>query len=327
MTKIVHFCASSYETGSVGGVARFDDHVKRAFPHRIHFSQRQIREMYNYLNKNRDAIVITDNQLSVHVPNEIKTIIFHHGCGYTTWERNYKNDPNGLEFYNSYAKPQEQMLSYRNPKNTIIASISTACTEDFARYYGDKYTQFKRYDMFHTSEFDESKYKITFNKNPVVLGNWLNRKKGAELLPSLKSNIKEFTFKQLDIKPASLSEEDLNDFTRKKQEIYNSADIFLQISNSEGNAYATLDALACGLPIVASNVGLFYKDVPEDCFVKLDWQRNNDEEYVRSKLLYAWENREILSNNARNWYLKNYRYDDWLKKIRNLVDNFSNTEL
>ena len=327
MTKIVHYCASSYETGSVGGVARFDDHIKRVFPKRTFFSPRDIRRMYNYLQNNREAIVITDNHLSCHIPNEIKTIIFHHGCGYTTWERNYKNDPNGSGFYNSFVKPQEQMLSYRNPKNTIIATISTACTEDFTRYYGDKYTQFNRYDMFHTSEFDESKYKTTFNKNPVVLGNWLNRKKGAELLPSLKSNIKDFTFKQLDIKPLSLTEEHLNEFTRKKQEIYNSADIFLQISNSEGNAYATLDALACGLPIVASNVGLFYKDVPEDCFVKLDWQRNNDEEYVRSKLLYAWENRETLSKNARNWYLKNYRYDDWLVKIRDLVDNFSNNKL
>ena len=58
---------------------------------------------------------------------------------------------------------------------------------------------------------------------------------------------------------------------KRKQNIYLQSDIFLQISNSEGNSYATLDALICGLPIVSSNVGLFYKDVPEDCFVKLEW--------------------------------------------------------
>ena len=38
MTKIIHYCNTSYETGSVGGVARFDDHIKRAFPHRIFIS-------------------------------------------------------------------------------------------------------------------------------------------------------------------------------------------------------------------------------------------------------------------------------------------------
>ena len=324
MTKIIHFCASSYETGCVGGVARFDDHVKRAFPHRIHFSQRQIREMYNYLNKNRDAIVITDNQLSVYVPNQIKTIIFHHGSARTNWERTYRNHPDGNAFYRNYVEPQQRMLTYRNPSNTIIASISTACTEYFTNYYGKQYTKFKRYDIFHTSEFDENNYKLTFNESPIVLGNWLGKNKGKDILPILKSKAKEFTFKQLDIKPASLSERDLNDFTQKKQEIYNSADIFLQISNCEGNAYSTLDALICGLPIVASDVGLFYKDVPDNCFVKLDWKRNGDEEYVRNKLLYAWENKEILSKNARNWYMQNYRYVDWLVKVRKMVDDFSN---
>ena len=67
--------------------------------------------------------------------------------------------------------------------------------------------------------------------------------------------------------------------------------MFLQISLCEGNSYATLDALICGLVIIASDVGAFYKDVPENCFVKLDWRRNNDINYVQSKIDYAWENR------------------------------------
>ena len=56
---------------------------------------------------------------------------------------------------------------------------------------------------------------------------------------------------------------------------------FYKYPNSEGNSYATLDALICGLPVVASNVGLFYKDVPEDCFVKIEWRKNHDVEYIR----------------------------------------------
>ena len=121
-----------------------------------------------------------------------------------------------------------------------------------------------------------------------------------------------------------MSNKELDKFIIKKQEIYNSADIFLQISNSEGNSYATLDALICGLPVVASNVGLFYKDVPEDCFVKMEWEKNNDVDYVREKLIYAWENKEKLSKNARNWYMTNYRYVDWLRKIKSLVQMVQN---
>lgn len=323
MTKIVHYCATSYSTGSVGGVARFDDHIKRAFPNRVFISQKNTKELHEYLNNNSDTIVITDNHLACNIPKQIKTIIFHHGAAQTTWERNFKNTPDSKSFYNNYVKPQYDMLTYRNTQNTIIATISTACTEDFTKYNGENYTKFKRYNVFHTSEFDETKYKTSFNKNPIVLGNWLNKKKGKFIIPALKSNINDFHFKQLDISPTGLTDKELLDFTTKKQEIYISADIFLQISNSEGNSYATLDALICGLPVVASNVGLFYKDVPEDCFVKLDWEKNNDVEYVKNKLIYAWKNRERLSKNARNWYMKNYRYVDWLVKIRNIVDHFS----
>ena len=39
--------------------------------------------------------------------------------------------------------------------------------------------------------------------------------------------------------------------------------------------------------------------MPEDCFVKLDWERNGDSKYVQEKLEYAWEHRERLSKNAR----------------------------
>ena len=91
------------------------------------------------------------------------------------------------------------------------------------------------------------------------------------------------------------------------------------MSLCEGNSYATLDALLCGIPVVASNVGLFYKDVPEDCYVKLEWEKNGDAKYVEERLRYAWEKREELSKNAREWYLKNCRFDEWIKKMRSIV--------
>ena len=108
-------------------------------------------------------------------------------------------------------------------------------------------------------------------------------------------------------------------FNQKKQNIYLNSDIFLQLSNSEGNSYATLDALLCGVVVVSSNVGLFYKDVPEDCFVKLDWTRNNDVKYVEEKLKYAWEHREELGRKGREWYMKNCRLENWISRMRNVI--------
>lgn len=320
--SIVHYCAASYSTGSIGGVARFDDHIRRAFPERIFIQSSCKSKLEDYLRRNPDTIVITDNQWACHVPRNIRTIIFHHGSARTSWERNHKNGKkNG--FYRVYVEPQERMLTYRDPCNTIIASISTACTEYFTNYYTERYTRFERYDIFHTSEFSESEFKTRFNTSPVVLGNWLTANKGKNVIPALRSSANEFKFVQLNIRPTGLGAKEIDRFTWQKQSIYNNADIFLQISNSEGNSYASLDALICGLPIVASNVGLFYKDVPEDCFVKMDWRKNQDVKYVKRKLLLAWKNREQLSKNARAWYIKNYRYVDWLAKVRKMVNTFA----
>ena len=118
---------------------------------------------------------------------------------------------------------------------------------------------------------------------------------------------------------SAINNDNIQIFNQKKQDIYLNSDIFLQLSNSEGNSYATLDALLCGIPVVSSNVGLFYKDVPEDCFVKLDWTRNNDVKYVKEKLKYAWEHREELGRKGREWYMKNYRLENWISRMRNVI--------
>ena len=83
------------------------------------------------------------------------------------------------------------------------------------------------------------------------------------------------------------------------------------MSNSEGNSYATLDALACGTPVVSTKVGLFYKDVPEDCFVSLDMNRlhpgEEDIDYILERLDYedgTWDSIRYVKggkiDNARN---------------------------
>ena len=183
------------------------------------------------------------------------------------------------------------MLSYRDPNTTTIVSISKACTDDFTEYFGEEYTKFKRIDLLHSSELDENRYIKTFHDKPRVLGNWNSLKKGEKLMPKLIEKAKDFVFNQLSV---GIKNGDIEDFNRRKQDIYLDNDIFLQISNSEGNSYASLDALICGMVVVASNVGLFYGDVPEDCFVKMDWTKNNDPDYVYSRLQYAWENREEI---------------------------------
>jgi glycosyltransferase involved in cell wall biosynthesis len=315
---IVHYCCGTYYYGAIGGVARYDYQISLAFPNRM-FVQgpQQKNQLLQFLNKNKgNVIVITDNHLACDIPNEIPTILVHHGCAKTTAIRN----PDWGEPWKSLCtQGQNKMLTYRDPKTTKIISISQACTDDFIKYYGKEYTKFERIPVLHPSELDEKHYKTTFNKNPIVLGNWEHIKKGQKLIPILKKNIPNFQFQQLSVGLNGNHPNVFDDFNKQKQDIYLQSDIFLQISNSEGNSYATLDALICGLPVVSSNVGLFYNDVPEDCFVKLEWERNGDSKYVQEKLEYAWEHREKLSKNARKWYMDNCRFEDWINKMKEIV--------
>ena len=48
-------------------------------------------------------------------------------------------------------------------------------------------------------------------------------------------------------------------------------------------------------------------------------EKNNDIKYVEEKLKYAWENRDKISKNARNWYLNNYSFLQWKKKMYSLI--------
>ena len=68
------------------------------------------------------------------------------------------------------------------------------------------------------------------------------------------------------------------------QEIYIKAGIFLQIANSKGCAYSSLDAMICNLIPVCTNVGMFEFDVPKDAYFELDWRKcygeNIDYEYL-----------------------------------------------
>lgn len=312
--EIVSYCCGSYDNGSIGGVARYDYQLKLVFPKRRFFQGPNEKDkMLKYLAGCKNPLVITDNHLSIDIPNNYNIILVHHGCAKTTSIRN----PDWGEPWKSLCtNGQDKMLKYRDPSKTTIVSISKACTEDFEKYYGKEYTKFKRIDILHPSELDETRYKKSFSKNPVVLGNWGHVKKGKAILPKIKDKLKDFEFVQLKV---GIEKGDIDSFNKRKQDIYLKSDIFLQISNSEGNSYATLDALLCGMIIVASDVGLFYKDVPEDCFVKMDWRRNGEWKYIKGCLEKAWENRESLSKNCRKWYMENCRFIDWEKKMIDLV--------
>ena len=290
--QIIHYCIGSYDENNYGGVARYDYHIKQVFPNRIFFkAQKSKDKLLKFLKDNPKSIVITDNHLACDIPNQYKVLLVHHGSAITHKER----EPSwGGRLAKLCIEGQKKMLNYRDPENTKIISISQFCTDEFSRLFPKRYNEFSRELILHTSEFDEGRYKKKFNDIPVVLGNWSTENKGLKIYNKLKNN-KKYYFKKLSIKNDN---NDVNDFNKRKQDIYLNSDMFLQISLCEGSSYSALDAILCGLVLVSTDTGFCYKDIPEDCFVKLDWRKVNNIKYVHSKIDYAWENREQLSKNA-----------------------------
>lgn len=312
--NIIHYCCGSYDKGHYGGVARYDYHVSLVFPHRIFIKgPEQKNKLISLLEKIQNTIVFTDNHLACDIPNKYRTILVHHGSALTHAER----EP----LWNKYWKDlccngQKQMLSYRDINTTKILSCSTFCIDEFSKFFPNIYREFKKSTILHTSELNEKIYKQKWNDKPRVLGNWKDINKGKDVVQILQKE-QDYIFNDLKVSPINGN---IKDFNKRKQDIYLQSDVFLQLSLCEGNSYSTLDALLCGIPVVSSNVGLFYKDVPDDCFVKIEWERNNDIKYVKSKLEYALKHKETIGKKGRNWYLNNCNIKKWKTQMNKLVN-------
>jgi len=312
---IVHYCCGTYYRGNFGGVACYDYQFSKVFPHRVFFEGPREREkMLEFLETCSDPIVVTDNHLSCDIPNKYNTFVVHHGVALTHAIREPEWDPYWRELCCS---GQDRMFYHRFPETTKFISTSKFCTDEFTKHYENDYKKFERIDLLHSSEMDHNIYKKVWNEKPIVLGNWSTENKGKILVSKIANMQTDFQFQNLSVYPEN---NNIKDFISRKQNAYVNADIFLQLSLSEGNSYATLDALLCGIPVVASNVGLFYKDVPDNCFVRVEWEKNNDLEYVLEKINYAWHNRDELSKNAREWYMKNCSFDIWSRKMRSTIE-------
>ena len=207
--EIISYCNETWP--GVGGVGRYDTQLKLIFPERVFFKGPQEKDkMLEYLKSCDKPIVITDNHLACDIPNEYPILLVHHGCALTTSERNPSWDPYWRDLC---CDGQKKMLSFRNPKNTWIISISKACSDDFTRFYPLLYPKFKRIDLLHSSEMDEKNFKFKFNKNPIILGNWNHPKKGEHLFPKLKELLPDFEFKQLNIMPIKNESGDCSDLS------------------------------------------------------------------------------------------------------------------
>jgi glycosyltransferase involved in cell wall biosynthesis len=315
---IIHYCCGSYDIGDFGGVARYDYHIQTIYPHRIFVKGPQQKDLLLKILENVDnPIVITDNHLACDIPNKYMTILVHHGSAVTHAER----EPDWHPYWKKLCcDGQKKMLTHRDPNKTLIVSTSKFCFDEFSRFFPVIYPRFKNELVLHTSELDETNYKTVFNETPIVFGNFKGWLKGEHIYEKLKALTTPYIFEKLQINYNKQLHKNYTNYNKEKQKYYMERDIFLQLSLCEGFSYATLDAFACGNVVVATDVGLTYSDVPDDCYVKLDYRRVNELDYIIERLDFAWKNRELLSKNARSFYRINCNFEQWKTTMYNVVN-------
>ena len=309
---LISYACGSYRDGLYGGVPRYVHQLEVTFRGIavLKYPRDKPKLMQLVLN-HPGAVVITDNHTTADVPRHVKCIIVSHGCA----AEHVARAPWKKGSLGEMAELQKKVWQTRDPKNTMVVSISAWSSEAINKH-SPRYSLFPRVAIYHSSEHSEVPVWVPRGRDTIrVLCNYsTGPSKGQAHIPDLqrRANLEIVSF---NVKPTHAG---LDDFHRRKQDLYLSCDVFLQLSVSEGSSYASLDALQIGMPVVASNVGLFTdEDIPAGCYRQVDWQASIDD--IAAAIEDAHARGAELGAAARAHYLSNYRFCDWQKKMQRLV--------
>jgi glycosyltransferase involved in cell wall biosynthesis len=231
---LISLVVERFEDGAWSGVPRFDWELRKAFPELISLALTPAtrRVLAQLARARADAVVITGNETSLSVPNELRTIVVHHGCAQTHFDR----DP---EWRTRSARRlcAAQRAMYQRPNRSFV-SASAWASQQFSLHYRVPAAPVIPHWVPALSATREQ-----HTGRKLVLGDFRTWNKGSALLPPLTARLP-----QLDIRPLVCTYD-------TRQAAYARADAYLSLSVSEGGSYALCDAEVAGLPIVMTDVG------------------------------------------------------------------------
>lgn len=248
----------------------------------------------------KDTICIVDGYNGLgSIPSHIKIVSMVHGLWKEFAIRNDKVKDFALE-----VERQHKMWTTR-PNTYLVASSPSA-----AKYLKIHHGVDPHKIVLHGIDTDLFKPMKKRNEKPVVLHAATDyNKDGHGRLGKIAELCKrDFDFRFLG---AEIGEE---------HEKFAQGDIFIQGSFYEGNSFASLEALSCGLPVVASRAGLF-EDYEFDMPVGevVDWDAPA-EKFV--EMVYkVWDNYKGYC--PREWMLKHCTFErfekDWTEFLEGLI--------
>lgn len=314
--QIIHYCEDSFEVKVFSGNSAFDYQIKSRFEKRRFFKgPEQKDKLLPYIRSlRRKPVVMVEHLLASEIPNEFYSIVFIHDC-----EKERASQDKTLE-NDEMVSAEESMIQNRDPKMTKLVFTSESIQHLFEKHYAGQISGFQRDRVSQYSLVRDGITKVYEDKKKrmkiVVIGHF-GKEKG-EIHKYLSSKITdEFYIKQIQV--MKKKHKHLEEYNTEKENEYLKSDLFLQISKYEGIQTSILDAAMLGIAIVGTPVGLL-KEVPSDCYVKIDTEKIYDLEYMYEKMKYAWENRESLGNKVKNWIMNSRGRSKFEKELNALID-------
>lgn len=203
----------------------------------------------------------------------------------------------------------------------VCVAVSEEVKNSMERYYGIKSvrvipnaTETKLFTPMDRT-LCRGKMKLPMDQTIAIFVGRFEYAKGQHILEGIKKHLEEKGGQLIIAERYSQEELAL---------LYNAADVFLLPSLQEGCSYALLDAMACGLPFLASPVGLIpeleQRGLFSDCIV----HEQGVDAYVGAleKLLAKTEaEQEVLAKELREYILARHNLTDFGVAYLNLIEH------
>ena len=287
--RSIHFSITTRRDGDLGGVPKFAWYLQRAIGCEV-----EPMHNANKFNLNEFDYIIADGSYINHfLQYKCKKISIIHG----SWkEFCIRNNTNAF-----LAEAAIQGKAWTNP------GIVTVAVSNSAAKYAIKHHN-ARIDHIINNAIDTDVFKpiAHLNVKPVVIhcAKDYNKTSYNRLDAIMEILLDKFEIRYLNAK-------DGEEHTKMAQ-----GDVFLSCSNYEGNSYAVLEAMSCGLPIVGSNVGLFDNIVGNDKNgLIIDYKSTAREFAYATQMVY----KRLSFYNPRQYVLDNANFNTWKEQWSKLL--------
>lgn len=295
LPRLISLVPQRFEDGGFSGVPRFDWELRKALPEVQSVNTKwKTRAWLRWLAvREPDAIVITGNETSLMVPDQLRTVVLHHGCAQTHFDR----DPAWRgQMERGFCQAQRDM--YLRP-NRWFLSIAAWTAQQFTLHHGVPEAEVL------PSWVESIPRRSTRSARPIVLGDFRTVNKGSDVIERLRSAMPEIEFKTLVCT------------YEQRKEIYGNVDAYLCLSMSEGGSFSVSDAEATSLPLVTTDVGNYLEYSASRV---IPWQKRDDIEVVKRELEQA------LSSPRGPSFFESWTFDKWRKAWQTLLERVADVK-